>query len=375
MSSYNGGVKPSTNKDISEPDFGLDALFDASIVALIAVVEQALGSVAGQHAKHFAQLSTTSAHDVTKVAQALGKAALKAAKEHAGTARMSKASAAREVRAASATYANALADFTTAGERSDSLALPWFKLVVAAARLHLALAQYGNGPFTLNDPKSRKLRADGVVKPVDVADFSKRERELIVEAVESDETTQAGAYRALREHAVANGSAPLQQICALIDIDDRERLNKLCTAVKRSETAEQTATGLADSVPSATTEDVAATTGLSHTRVIRPIEVVPAKPLGITPNAVAVPPTSPFDHDGNDPNAVDDLVSWLAVSGRFIRAILVALPDGTIVRTEAARAASVNAQFDRAGRHPDVQASLRALIAPATSAEGESTNG
>ena len=361
MSKIQAGTGPAEDDDGSASAFGLDALLDASIAALVAIVNRALASIAGQHAEHLKQLAVITPRDATEVVRTVGKAALKAAKEHAGTSRMSKASAAREARAASATYANALAALSTAGERAGSMAMPSLMLVVAAARLQLALAQYGNGPFTLNEPKARKPRADGVVKRVEVADLSQRERELIVDAVEADETNQVNAHRALRSYAVARNSAPLQQVCALIDIDDRKRLNKLCTAIKR--------------VGTPTSAPVKATTGPKRNELPRQAQSGSSRLAlpGVAMAAVAPSSSSAFHSDGTEGATAAELVAWLEKAGRYIRPILAALPDGTIVRTEEARAPKVNAQFDRAGRHPAVQTAVRGLIAssPATEVENE----
>jgi len=234
MSNDNAGASPSQNEYTSEPQFGLDALLDASIGALLTTVSRALGIVGGQHDNHRTQLATMSQRDVGEIVRGAGKAALKAAKEHAGTARMTKASAAREARSARATYANALAAVTTAASHGESLAIPGLILVVAAARFHLSLQQYGGGLFEFQQPKKRKKRGDGVVKDVTVDDLTARQRELIVAAVEASDADRDAAVRALREHAVSSESAPIEQVCALIDIGDYKRLNTIYKTICRS---------------------------------------------------------------------------------------------------------------------------------------------
>lgn len=102
----------------------------------------------------------------------------------------------------------------------------------------------------------------------------------------------------------------------------------------------------------------------------------PVTSAALHPVAIAAAGTphnfeGPLHRDRADEKAMPEFLAWLETQRPSFTRLLDELADGTIVRRMTMNVPAVNTRFEGAGRHPSIQAKLRAMMRKAAEGQGQ----
>jgi hypothetical protein len=299
--------------------------------------------------------------------------------EQAGRVTLAKASKARVYDAALADYlkcAKRVIDDIKHGHLCDA---PLFALALSAQVFCIICREYGDEANTRLSERPKKEnrsakapRGDATIVPVRLKDLSVTDQALVLSVADADESELPAAVAALREQAAKTGKSSLLEMCAQIDAgNSRYKLNRLVTQIRRQYAGNDVPPPTAsptDSDPIGIPMTPTAPT-LSPTPqpVLAPTFLAATIPITLLESAVtivgAADPDNSLHRDGTDEDAVPNFLTWLETMKPGFANLFDTLVDGTVVRAAPMKYSGPNARFDRAGRHPQVQAKLREMIA------------
>ena len=226
-------------------------------------------------------------------------------------------------------------------------------------------------PIAQPIPMVKAQRVEATVIPVRLNDLSTADRQLLFAIADAsahgDKSTFAIALGALRESAIKIGNSAMLEMCTEIDGGHGSgKLSRLLTTLRQQGAI--TPEPKPQQTAASRTPQVAKTVAAEPLQEQRPGYLTSS---GVHVEIIAV--ESPADNlddpryrDGADERAVPEFLAWLKERQPGFTGLLDRLPDGTIVRGEAMQAPTVIARFERAGRHPLIQAKLVEMMRQST---------